>query len=64
MKILSFLDDTAIFLLNCQTRIQSIKKSHERASSSKTKFSKTQALWAGAYENRTDKPGQMIWSQL
>ena len=47
MKILNFPDDTTIFLLrdiNCHTRIQSIKKSHEIASSSKTNFSKIQAL--------------------
>ena len=37
------------------TRIQSILKSHEKASSSKTNFSKIQALWAGAYKNRIDK---------
>ena len=67
MKILNYPDDTTIFLLkniNCHTRIQSIKKSHEIASSLKTNFSKIQALWAGAYESRIDKPGQMIWSQL
>ena len=60
-------DDTTIFLLkeiNCHNRIQSILKSHEKASSSKTNFSRIQAVWAGAYKNRIDKPGQMIWSQL
>ena len=65
MKILNFPNYTTIFLLkeiNCQTRTQSIKKSHEMASNSKTNFLKIQALWAGAYENRIDKPGQMIWS--
>ena len=67
MKILNFPDDTTIFLLrdiNWHARIQSILKSHQKASSSKTNFSKIQALRAGAYKNRTDKPGQMIWSQL
>ena len=67
MKILNFPDNTTIFLLrdiNWHTRIQSILKSHEKVSSSKTNFSKIQALWAGAYKNRIDKPGQMIWSQL
>ena len=67
MKILNFSDDTIIFLLrdiNWHTRIQSILKSHEKASSSKTNFSKIQALWAGAYKNRIDKSGLMIWSQL
>ena len=57
MKILNFPDDTTPFLsrdINCHTRIQSIKKSHEIVSSSKTNFSKIQPLWAGAYENRID----------
>ena len=65
MKILNFPDNTPIFLLkdiNCYTRTQSIKKSHEIVSSSKTNFSKIQALWAGTYENRIKKLGQMIWS--
>ena len=30
----------------------------------KKNFSKIQALWAGAYKNRIDKPGQMMWTQL
>ena len=68
MKILNFPDDTTIFLLNdinWHTRIQSVLKSHEQASSSKTNFSKIQALWAGEYKNRVDfKPGQVIWSLL
>ena len=58
MKILNFPDDTTIFLLrdiNWHTRIQSILKSHEKASSSKTNFSKIETLWAGAYKNRIDK---------
>ena len=60
MKTLNFPDDTTIFELrdiNWHTRIQSILKSHEKASSSKTNFSKIQALWPGAYKNRIDKPG-------
>ena len=43
MKILNFPDSTTIFLLrdiNCYTRIQSIKKSHEIASSYKQTFQK------------------------
>ena len=67
MKTLNFSVDTTIFLLrniNCHTRIQSIKKSHEITSSSKTNFSKIQALWAGVYDNRIYKTGKMIWSQL
>ena len=65
MKILNFPDGSTIFLLiNVHTRIQWILKSHEKACSSKTNFSKIKALWAGAHKNRIDKPGQMIWSQL
>ena len=67
MKMWNFPDNTAIFLLgdiNYHSRIQSVLKSHEKTSSSKTNFSKVQALLAGAYKNRIDKPGQMIWSQL
>ena len=43
MKILNFSDDTTIFFLrdiNYYSRIQSILKSHEKASSRKTNFSK------------------------
>ena len=57
-KILSFPDDTTIFLLrdiNWHTRIQSILKSYEKASSSKTNFPKIQVLWTGPYKNRIDK---------
>ena len=32
--------------------------------SSETIFPKSQSLWAGAYENRIDQPGQMQWSQF
>ena len=41
-----------------------ILKLYEDASSSKINFSKSQALWAGAYENRIDQPGQMEWPQF
>ena len=41
-----------------------ILKLYEDASSSKINFSKSQGLWAGAYENRIDQPGQMEWSQF
>ena len=67
MQILDFPDETTIFLLrdiNWHTRIQSVLKWHEIASSYKTNFSKIQALWAGAYKNRNDKRRQLIWSQL
>ena len=66
-KILNVPDDHTILLLrdgNCHTRMQSIFKSFEKASSSKINFSKIQALWVGAYKNRIDKPGQIIWSQI
>ena len=67
MKVLTASDDNTIFLLrdiNCRTRIQSMLKSFEKASSSEINFSKFQAVWAEAYKNRIDKPGQMVWSQL
>ena len=63
MKILSVPDDTDIFLLrdiNDHTRIQS----DEKTSSSKTNFSKIQALWTVARKNRIVEPGQMVWLQL
>ena len=47
MKILNVPDDSTILFLgeiNCQTRIQSIRKSFEKASSSKMNFSNIQAL--------------------
>ena len=40
-----------------------ILKQYEDASSSKINFSKTRTLKAGAYENRTDQPGQKEWSK-
>ena len=67
MEILNFPDNTTLFLLreiNCQTRIQSILKLYEKVSSSKIKFSKMQASWAGPYKNKVDKLGQVVWSQL
>ena len=67
MKMWNFPDDSTIFLLrdiNCHNRIQSILKSHQKASSLKKHFSKNQALQAGAYKNGINKTGQMIWSQL
>ena len=30
----------------------------------RSKLFKSQALWAGAYKNRIDKPGQMEWLQF
>ena len=67
MKIWNFSDEATIFLLrdiNCHNRIQSILKALGKASSSKTNFSKIQALWAGAYKHTINNPGQMILSQL
>ena len=66
MKILNFADDAIVFLrnINCFTKIQSILKLYEKASTSKINFSNIQTLWAAAYKNRIDTPGQMIWSQV
>ena len=66
MEIFSFADGTIIFLrdINCFSRIQSILKLYEKASRSKITFSKGQALWTRAYENRFDKPGRTVWSQF
>ena len=63
----NFPDDTTIFLsrdINCHNRIQSILKSHEKASSSKTNLSYIQALWDEANKSKIDKPGQIIGSHL
>ena len=61
IKIINFADDTTIFLrdIECLTRIQAILNLYEKASSSKINLSKSQALWAGTYKNRYDKPGKM-----
>ena len=59
MKISNSPDGTTIFLLrdiNCNTRIKSILKLYEKTCISKISCSKIQALWAGAYKNRIDKP--------
>ena len=61
IKIVNFADDTTIFLrdIECLTRIQAILNLYEKASSSKINLSKSQALWAGTYKNRYNKPGKM-----
>ena len=67
MKMFNFPYDTTIFLLrdiNCHARIQSIFTIIWKASSTKINLSKIQAFWAGTYKNRTDKQGQIIWSEL
>ena len=66
IKIVNFTDNTTIFLTDITrlNRIQMILKLHEDTYSSETIFPKSQALWAGAYENRIDQPGQMQWSQF
>ena len=66
IKIINFADDTTIFLrdIDCLTRIQAILNLYEKASSSKINLSKSQALWAGTYKNRYDKPGKMAWSNF
>ena len=30
----------------------------------KINFSKIEALWAGVYKKKIDKPGQMLWSRF
>ena len=66
IKLVNFTDDATTFLrdIDCLNRIQSILKLNEDASSSKINFTKSQALWAGDYKNRFDKPGAMVWSNL
>ena len=66
IKIVNFADDTTIFLrdIDCLNRIQTILELYEKASSSKINLSKSQALWAGGYKNRHDKPGNMKWLNL
>ena len=66
IKIINFADDTTIFLrdIDCLTRIQAILNLYEKASSSKINLSKSQALWAGSYKNRYDKPGKIVWSNF
>ena len=49
--------------MKCHNRIQSLLKSHEKASQKKHS-SKIQALWTVVYKYRIDKTGQMMWSQL
>ena len=63
IKIVNFPDDTTIFLrdIECLTRIQAILNLYEKASSSKINLSKSQALWAGTYKNRYDKPGKVAY---
>lgn len=53
-------DDIIVFLgdIICFVRLKSNLKLYEKASSSKINFSKSQALGAGAYKNRTDKLGK------
>ena len=66
IKLVNFADDTTILLrdIDCLNRIQSILKLYEDASSSKINFTKSQALWAGDYKNKFDKPGAMVWSNV
>ena len=62
IKIVNFADDTTIFLryIDSLTRIQTILKLYEKASSSKINLSNSQALWAGGCKNRYNKP--KIWN--
>ena len=60
------MNDTTIFLrdIDSLTRIQTILKLYEKASSSKINLSKSLALWAGSYKNRYYKPENMEWSNF
>ena len=62
IKIVNFADDTTIFLryIDSLTRIQTILKLYEKASSPKINLSNSQALWAGGCKNRYNKP--KIWN--
>ena len=66
IKIANFADDTTIFLRDIDSlcRIQAILDLYERVSSSKINLSKSQALWAGGFTNRYDKPENMEWSNF
>ena len=59
-KTVNFAENTNIFLrdITCLNRIKVILKLYE------DKLFKNQSLWAKAYENRVDQPGQMEWSQF
>ena len=65
IKIGNFAEDTSIVLKasTCLHRIQVILKLYVDGSSSKMNFLKRQPLWAGTFNNRTDQPGQIEWSQ-
>ena len=59
-------DDTTILLrdFSCLIKIELISKLCGKASSLKINFLKvSQTLWAGRYNNRTNKPKQMDWSK-
>ena len=61
-KIVNSADETITFLrgiITCLNRIQAILSLYEDASSPKINFSKSQALWVGAYENGIDQPEQI-----
>ena len=66
INLVNFADDTTIFLsdINSLTRLQTILKIYEDASSSKSNIKKSQALWPGSYKDRCNKPGNMKWSNF
>ena len=66
INLVNFADDTIIFLsdINSLTRLQTILKIYEDASSSKINLKKSQALWSGNYKDRYDKPRNMKWSNF
>ena len=66
IKIVNYADNTSIFLrdITCSNRIQSNFKTIWSCIQLEDKIFKSQALWTGAYKNRTNLPGQMEFSQF
>ena len=67
MKILNVLYDNIIFLLrdiNCHTRIQSMLKSFEKASSSKKTFQNFRPYGLGHIKIELTNQDKRKWSQL
>ena len=66
IKIVNFANDTTIFLwdFSCLTKLEWVLELSQKTSSSKINFSKSQTLWDVTYENRIDKPKQIVLSQF
>ena len=69
IKTVKFPDNTTIFLryITFLNKIQRILKRYENTEINQFKryfFQKGKPLWAGAYKNRIDQPGQLEQSQL